>query len=177
MKSLASKLIPVAVASILCGAALAGGGKEDHMKMMDKDGDGKVTAAEHAQGAKAMFSKMDTDRDGQVTAAEMDAAHATMKSESKERTARGEDSYENEGRTKKQYDETGSGKAMAGKMKSSAQKIAAMDSNNDGKLSAAEHDAGAKQMFGKMDTDSDGSLTAKEVREGERSHMTAGEME
>jgi hypothetical protein len=68
MKSLASKLIPVAIASILCGVAVAGGGDKDKMSMMDKDGDGKVSAMEHADGAKMMFTKMDTNKDGEVTA-------------------------------------------------------------------------------------------------------------
>lgn len=178
MKSLASKLIPLAITSILCGVAVAGGGKDDKMSMMDKDGDGKVTAMEHADGAKMMFGKIDTDKDGQVTAAEMDAAHASMAKEhgKDHATARTEGGpTEEKMQDKKAYDQTGSGKGMPKKM-SSAQKIAAMDTNNDGKLSAAEHAAGSKQMFSKMDADRDGSLTAQEVREGQRAEeMTASE--
>lgn len=176
MKSLSSKLIPVAIASILCGVAVAGGGKDDKLSMMDKDGDGKVTAIEHADGAKMMFGKMDSNKDGQVTAAEMDAAHAGMKEHGKDHaTARTDASpTEEKMQDKKAYDQTGSGKSMP-KMMSSAQKIAAMDTNNDGKLSAAEHAAGAKQMFSKMDTDRDGSLTAQEMREGHKAEMTASD--
>lgn len=174
MKSHASKLIPLAIASILCGVAVAGGGKDDHMKMMDKDGDGKVSALEHENGAKMMFSRMDADKDGQVTAAEMDAAHA-MKKGKDHATARTDGSPSEEKMAdRKAYDGTGKGmpKAM-----SSAQKIAAMDTNNDGKLSAAEHAAGAKQMFSKMDQDGDGVLTAQEMREGHRTMMTAGDVD
>lgn len=176
MQSLASKLIPVAIASILCGVAVAGGGKDDKMSMMDKDGDGKISAMEHADGTKMMFSKMDTNKDGEVTADEMDAAHASMKDHSKDHaTARTESGpTEEKMADKKAYDQTGSGKGMPKQM-SSAQKIAAMDTNNDGKLSAAEHAAGAKKMFSKMDSDRDGSLTAQEVREGERSTMSASD--
>lgn len=176
MKSLASKLIPVAIASILCGVAVAGGGKDDHMKMMDKDGDGKVTATEHANGAKMMFTKMDSDKDGEVSAAEMDASHAKMKDKDHAHaTARTEGGpSEEKMQDKKAYDKTGSGKAMPKQM-SSAQKIAAMDTNNDGKLSSAEHTAGAKQMFSKMDADNDGSLTAQEMRKADRSEMTASD--
>lgn len=176
MQSLASKLIPVAIASILCGVAVAGGGKDDKMSMMDKDGDGKISAVEHADGAKMMFSKMDTNKDGEVTAEEMDAAHASMKGHSKDHATARTESGPNEEKMadKKAYDQTGSGKSMPKQM-SSAQKIAAMDTNNDGELSAAEHAAGAKKMFSKMDSDHDGSLTAQEVREGERSMMTASD--
>lgn len=175
MKSLASKLIPVTIASILCGVAVAGGGKDDKVSMMDKDGDGKVTAAEYATGTKTMFTKMDGDKDGQVTAAEMDAAHA-MKSKD-HATARTEGGpTEEKMQDKKAYDQTGTGKSMP-KMMSSAQKIAVMDTNNDGKLSAAEHSAGSKQMFSKMDSNSDGALTAQEVREGHKAEMTASDAE
>lgn len=173
MKSFSSRLIPVAIASILCGVAVAGGGK-DKMSMMDKDGDGKVTSAEHASGVNGMFSKMDSNKDGQVTAAEMDAMHDSMhdKGHATARTEGGPN--EQKMADKKAYDDTGAGKSMP-KMMSSEQKIAKMDTNNDGKLSAAEHSAGAKQMFSKMDKDGDGALTAQELSEGERSMMASEE--
>ncbi|WP_220340772.1 hypothetical protein [Lysobacter soli] len=38
---------------------------------MDLDGDGVVTAAEHAAGARALFEHMDADHDGRVTRREM----------------------------------------------------------------------------------------------------------
>ncbi|MDR0183974.1 hypothetical protein [Lysobacter arvi] len=38
---------------------------------MDLDGDGVVTAAEHAAGARALFEHMDANRDGRVTREEM----------------------------------------------------------------------------------------------------------
>lgn len=176
MQTLASKLIPVAIASILCGVAVAGGGKEDKLSMMDKDGDGKISAMEYAEGTRAMFGKMDTNQDGAVTEEEMDAAHASMgKGHSNEQSAsRTEGPAEQRMGDKKAYDPSGTGKAMPKQM-SSAQKIAAMDTNNDGKLTEQEHSAGAKKMFSKMDKDHDGSLTAQELREGERPSMTASD--
>jgi Ca2+-binding EF-hand superfamily protein len=143
------------------------------MQMMDKDGDGKVSAAEHADGVKTMFTKMDANKDGQVTAAEMDAMHDSMKD--KGHAAARTDGGPNEQKMadKKAYDDTGTGKSMP-KMMSSEQKIAKMDTNNDGKLSAAEHSAGAKQMFSQMDADGDGALTAQEMQKGERA-MTASD--
>jgi len=169
-----SKLIPVAIASILCGVAVAGGGKDEKMSMMDKDGDGKITAMEHADGSKAMFTKLDGDKDGQVTATEMDAMHTAMTDKGHAATHTQGDPNQEKMADKKAYDQTGTGKSMPKGM-SSSQKIAAMDTNNDGKLSAAEHAAGSKKMFGKMDADRDGSLTAKEMSDGQRAEMTASD--
>ncbi|HEY0334193.1 MAG TPA: hypothetical protein VGC74_10845 [Stenotrophomonas sp.] len=61
-------------------------GKPDRMKMssadkikeIDTDGDGSISASEHAAGSAKMFSKMDANSDGKVTAAEMQAGHDTM---------------------------------------------------------------------------------------------------
>lgn len=48
------------------------------MARVDSDGDGQLSAAEHADGSHAMFGKMDGDGDGYITQAEMEAAHAAM---------------------------------------------------------------------------------------------------
>ncbi|MET0555733.1 MAG: hypothetical protein ABW221_22025 [Vicinamibacteria bacterium] len=50
----------------------------EKIKVVDGDGDGALTAAEHAAGSRAMFERMDVDRDGFVTAAELAAGHAAM---------------------------------------------------------------------------------------------------
>lgn len=178
MKSLAPRLIPVAIASILCGVAVAGGGKDHHMSMMDQDGDGKVTAAEHAKGAKAMFSKLDKDSDGNITAQEMNAVE-TMREEKEHATVMKEGTAVQERQAyDKAYDSSGTGKSMpAGK--SSAQKMAAMDANNDGKVTEAEFLAKHNKSFSKMDSDGNGTLTAQEWSDGQRKEkeMTAGDME
>ena len=109
-----------------------GGSVDDQVRMMDGNGDGKVSPAEHAAGAKLMFEKLDADHDGDVTAAEMDAAHAAAGSD---------------------------GGAM-----SSADKIQAIDTDRNGKLSAAEHEAGSQSMFTKTDANQDGSVDAAEVK-------------
>ncbi|MBB6096235.1 Ca2+-binding EF-hand superfamily protein [Povalibacter uvarum] len=122
-------------------SAWAGGDKHDKMAMMDTDGDGKITQAEHAAGAKNMFVKLDANADGKVTAAEMDAAHKSM------------------------------GHDKAGKGMSSADKIAKLDTDGDGALSSEEHSAGSKKMFGRMDADGDGNLTAAEWKAGHDKEM------
>lgn len=45
-------------------------------------------------------------------------------------------------------------------------KMATMDSNGDGKVTQAEHTAGANAMFGKLDTNGDGKVTAAEMDAG-----------
>lgn len=49
---------------------------------------------------------------------------------------------------------------------SSADKIKAVDTDGDGKLTAAEHTAGSSAMFDKMDTDHNGSLSLDEWSAG-----------
>ena len=128
-KTLHMCVVAVALASVAFGASANHGG-EDKFKMMDTNNDGQVSAAEHDAAVTKMFGDMDADKDGFVTAAELDAKHASMKTADK-------------------------GEKRGMDMKSS-DKIAKMDKDGDGKLSAAEYGGGAKEMFGKMDTDGNG---------------------
>jgi Ca2+-binding EF-hand superfamily protein len=52
---------------------------------------------------------------------------------------------------------------LAGKGGGVDHQFQAMDTDNDGKISADEHTAGAKKMFETMDADKDGKVTAKEM--------------
>jgi len=125
-------------------SALAGkGGEADHQfQMMDTDGDGKISAEEHAAGAKKMFEMMDADKDGKVTAKEMEAAHQQV---------------------------TGT-QAKKSEM-SAAEKIKMIDANGDGVITAEEHTAGAKKMFDMMDTNKDGFLSKAELAAGHAKMM------
>ena len=50
----------------------------DKIKVIDADGDGVLTAEEHAAGSRKMFAMMDTDKDGFVSKQELAAGHAKM---------------------------------------------------------------------------------------------------
>ena len=121
---------------------------QDEVKLMDTDADGKVSAAEHAAGVRKMFQGMDTDRDKKVTVAEMDAA-SKAKAEKQGATA-------------------------PANQKSSAEKIAVIDTNKDGILSLEEHEAGGQKMFTKQDTNADGALTPAELQAGHDAMLKKG---
>ena len=106
-------------------------------KAMDTNGNGRLSAAEHARGAKKMFDTMDANKDGKVTAAEMDAAQEKV-----------------------------TGKKAGDNDMSSAEKIKVVDTDGDGILTADEHAAGSKAMFDRMDTDKDGFLSKEELAAG-----------
>jgi Ca2+-binding EF-hand superfamily protein len=158
--------LSVFVGTVLAASAtLAGGGEWDaQFKRMDADADGKVTSTEHAAGAKSMFMKMDADKDGKVTAGEMDASHAAMKD--KAHTAMKDQSKDSTSHAGKHVREM-----------SSAQKIAVIDADSDGAITAAEHQSGSQRMFAKMDMSGDGSLSKEEFREGHKKMMTAADAE
>jgi hypothetical protein len=60
-------------------------------------------------------------------------------------------------------------------MKSASAKIKAIDTDGDGTITAAEHEAGSKKMFEKMDKDENGKLSAAELQAGHDKMMTAEE--
>ncbi|KQV85936.1 EF-hand domain-containing protein [Rhizobacter sp. Root1221] len=125
------------LAAATSAAAAGTESAEAEILMMDKNGDGVLTAAEHAAGARTMFTAMDTDQDGRVTAPEMDQYTA--------RTTRHE---------------------RDAQPMSSAEKIKLVDANGDGVLTADEHRDASARMFDTMDTDRDGTLDRAELATG-----------
>jgi len=124
----------VAVTALAPSAWSAG----DTFSKMDADGDGRVTAAEHARGARAMFIAMDRNGDGRVTAEEMTAAQPAV----------------------------GSGTAESRALPA-ADKIRAVDRNHDKVLTLREHVAWAREMFARMDGNRDGRLDEAEYTAGQ----------
>jgi Ca2+-binding EF-hand superfamily protein len=147
--------------ALATGAYAGGGSGQAEVKMMDTDGDGSISATEHAAGAKQMFAKMDADGDGIVTAKEMDAAHKDMPTAQKGSTSESETGNASRLGKSEHHD------------KSAAAKIKMIDTDGDGTITAAEHEAGAKKMFEKMDKDHNGKLSAAEVQAGHDRMMTA----
>jgi len=119
-----------------CACVLPAFAATDLFAKMDANHDRRITAAEHAAGARAMFLVMDANHDGKVTADEMTAAQPQV-----------------------------AGKP-AGDGMSSADKIKAIDADNDGVLTAKEHAAGSRAMFAKMDRNHDGRLSRGEYTAG-----------
>jgi len=56
----------------------------ERIKVIDTNGDGVLTAEEHAAGSRSMFARMDTDHDGSLTAAEIKAGHEKMMNEGRQ---------------------------------------------------------------------------------------------
>jgi Ca2+-binding EF-hand superfamily protein len=126
----------------VAAALLAGPEVGKEFSNMDTNQDGKVTAAEHAAGAKAMFDIMDGDRDGKVMPNEMAAAHKAI-----------------------------TGQAARPSDMSAADKIKVVDGNGDGILTADEHARASAAMFTRMDRNKDGQLTKEEMAAGHAAMM------
>jgi Ca2+-binding EF-hand superfamily protein len=115
------------------------------IKLLDTNHDGKISVTELAAGAKVRFDAMDVDHNGRVTTAEMDASN-----------------------------KAGTKGAYTAQSVSSATRIKAMDSNNDGMLTADEYAAYAKAQFDAMDSNHDDQLSEDELRIGYDSEKKAG---
>lgn len=118
--------------------AFGGQDSDKRFKMMDTDGDGKISRAEHAVAARQMFLQCDTNHDGIVTVAEMEATAALR------------------GEKPSKHDKT------------AAEKIQMLDRNGDGQLTAAENEDGSDRMFTAMDTNGDGYLSKEECKDSEK---------
>ena len=146
---------------------------EAMFKTMDANGDGKVSRAEYAAGARKNFESMDANKDGKVTADEMTAAKAKVEAAI---AALAEDSAR-----------TGTAATPAMPMKPaktdavvvtaaaapseravmhSEDIIKNSDTDHDGQLSTAEHATACDAMFTKADTNKDDSLTLEECTAG-----------
>lgn len=109
------------------------------MKMMDANGDGKVSMDERSAACKTMFISTDTNADGLVSAEEMTAMGVKDMAD-----------------MKLPVDQANVTTMVQSKIK-------AMDTDADGMVSMEEEDAASQTMFAKTDTDKDGFLSKAEM--------------
>jgi Ca2+-binding EF-hand superfamily protein len=173
--------IALAASAYAGDEAMKHGSGQAELQMMDTDHDGSISATEHAAGAKKMFAMMDQDGDGIVTAQEMEAAHENMPTAHQDAST---GRHPAESGRLPQADSSARTSDASGKPmkpmddsadKSAAAKIKMIDTDNDGTISAAEHEAGARKMFDKMDKDHNGKLSAAEVQAGHDKMMRTAE--
>jgi Ca2+-binding EF-hand superfamily protein len=120
---------------------------------MDSNHDGRISAQENAAGAQAMFMRMDTNHDGKLSADEMAAGHKMMMHGDHDM-----DGMDHHGMNGDNMH--GDGMHADGMH---GDRMARMDSNHDGVLTAAEHAAAAQAMFDRMDSNHDGKVTSAEM--------------
>jgi hypothetical protein len=134
-------LVLAAALAVLTAPAAAGerSGKllERIFARMDADGNGAISAAEGEAAAVRQFERRDADGDGFLSKAEF-AAH------------------ERAGRLSEEQ------QAKLGAHR--AQRFAAMDENDDGRVAAAEFFAAAQRRFTAADRNGDGQVTLDEIR-------------
>ncbi|MDQ3289102.1 MAG: EF-hand domain-containing protein [Pseudomonadota bacterium] len=128
-------------------------------EMMDRDGDGAISAEEHARMAKAMFERMDRDGDGKVSAGEMAQGRPKMRGAGMEGAGRGAGAMGMTGAGATGTDLMGAGLGMG---LSPDQHIELMDLDKDGRVSASEYVAGARALFAEADADGNGELSMDE---------------
>lgn len=115
-------------------------------------------ALAHGPGKDDKFKMMDTDGNGSISSSEHAAGVTRMFTEM--------DADKDGFVTAAEMDARHAAKGDKAMKMSSADKIKSMDTDGDGKLSSAEHDAGAAKMFSDMDADKDGSLSRAEMDKG-----------
>ena len=134
------------------------GSPQAGLKMMDTDHDGSVSADEFAAAEKKMFEQMDKDGDGILTVDEMRSAHKAMNA--RDQTA-------DSGRIPQADSSTHTSDANGKPIKTAGERMMKeFDTDQDGTISAAEHEAGARKMFDRMDKDRNGKLSAAELKAG-----------
>jgi hypothetical protein len=136
---------------------------------LDTNGDGHLSRAESAAGARRSFLQMDANRDGFVTAAEMDAAQAQRQEAAiRFRSSPPDDPARDPGSGAARADgsvsphDVANAQGAASTERDSAGRIRLADRDGDGRLSAAEYEAGAAAKFARLDANRDGTLSRAE---------------
>jgi hypothetical protein len=138
--------------SALGGAAMADKG-QGMFERADTNGDGFVSKEEFAAGRTQMFAKLDANGDGFIDQGELDKAREAWHQQHMKPAQ--------DGAAQQSEDSTSQPKPEA---KEHHGFMDRMDSDKDGKISAAEFAAAGDQMFSKLDKNADGKLAQDEMR-------------
>lgn len=109
---------------------------EKMLERIDTDQSGSISFEEFASRGNERFTKRDADGDGIITQEERDAARAALSSKKQKRQARMEEMAE--------------------------RRLQEIDTNSDGSISRAEHDAHQKTLFNRLDEDGSGDVSQAE---------------
>ena len=135
-----------------------------HFTKMDVNADGQINAADREAKHKAKFGEIDTDKNGSISEAEFTAAHAARMAE---RGGRGE------GKMGRHHE----GRGHHGGRHGGGMKMLKMaDANGDKTITKAEMTAAADAHFAKADTNKDGEISSAEhdaMRSAMRERMKA----
>ncbi|MEM1019295.1 MAG: hypothetical protein ACFBZ9_13065 [Sphingomonadales bacterium] len=140
----ASAILFTGTTSVLAAQGKRGPSFERMLSELDADQSGSLSYAEFAKRGDDRFAATDTNGDGLLTAEERDAAKEAFKEQ------RGEKA----GRAAKAAKKGGRGAAMLDRV----------DTDQDGSISLAEHNAAQEARFAALDGDGDGSVTEDEFK-------------
>jgi hypothetical protein len=145
-------VISAAFLSALGAAAMADKGP-GMFERADTNGDGFVSKDEFSAGRTEMFAKLDANGDGFIDQGELDKAREAWHQQHMKPAQ--------DGAAQQSEDSTSQPKPEA---KEHHGFMDRMDSDKDGKISAAEFAAAGDQMFSKLDKNADGKLAQDEMR-------------
>lgn len=143
----AATLLVVGSVSALAAPGEREGRLERMMTHLDTDQSGAVSFEEFAKRGDERFARMDLDEDGLVTAEEREAAKASAMAEREER-----------GGKKGRRGGKRGGKGLG------EERLERVDTNQDGNISLAEHNAAQEQHFASLDADGNGAVTSEEFK-------------
>ncbi|MEO0412970.1 MAG: EF-hand domain-containing protein [Pseudomonadota bacterium] len=120
---------------------------ERMMTHLDTDQSGAVSFEEFAKSGDERFARMDVDEDGLVTPEEREAAKAAAMEEREDRGGK-------KGKRSRKRGGKGLGEA----------RLDRVDTDQDGNISLAEHNAAQQQHFASLDADGSGAVTSEEFK-------------
>lgn len=138
-----------------------------HFTKMDVNADGQINAADREAKQKAKFGEMDTDKNGNISEAEFTAAHAARMAERGER---------GEGKMGRHHQGRGHHGAGKGRHGGGMKMLKMADANGDKTITKAEMTAAVDAHFAKADTNKDGQISNAEhdaMRSAMRERMKA----